>query len=99
MDMPETVIEISELRGKDDETIKDLVKFLEDRTKGEANAAGGQIILSYTEEAEAPSRSYMRVLLRKFLHKEELKGLFRVIAGKESAFIIKAIKQQRYPSE
>ena len=93
--MPETVIEISELRGEDDETIKDLVKFLEDRTNGEAKATGSQIILSYTEEAEAPSRSHMRVLLRKFLHKEELKGLFRVIAGKENVFIIKERKEAR----
>ena len=93
--MPETVIEISELRGEDDETIKDLVKFLEDRTNGEAKATGSQIILSYTEEAEAPSRSHMRVLLRKFLHKEELKGLFRVIAGKENVFVIKERKEAR----
>ena len=93
MGMSETVIEISELRGEDDETIKDLVKFLEERTKGEAKATGSQIIVSYAEDAEAPSRSHIRVLLRKFLHKEELKGLFRVIAGKENVFIIKERKE------
>ncbi len=93
--MPETVIEISELRGEDDEAVKNLVKFLEDRTNGEAKATGSQIILSHTEETEAPSRSHIRVLLRKFLHKEELKDLFRVIAGKENVFIIKERKQAR----
>jgi len=93
MSMPETVIEISELRGEDDETIKDLVKFLGDKTNVEVKAVGSQIILSYTGEAEAPSRSHIRVLLRKFLHKEELKDLFRVIAGKENVFVIKERKQ------
>jgi len=93
--MPEIVIEISELRGENGETIKNLIEFLEDRTNGEAKATGSQIILSYTEEAEAPSKSHMRVLLRKFLHKEELKGDFRVITGKENLFIIKERKQAR----
>jgi len=93
--MPETVIEISELRDEDDEAVKNLVKFLEDRTNGEVKATGSQIILSHTEEAEAPSRSHIRVLLRKFLHKEELKDLFRVIAGKENVFVIKERKQGR----
>jgi hypothetical protein len=32
------------------------------------------------------------VLLRKFLHKEELKELFRVIGRKENTLIIKEIK-------
>jgi len=93
--MPEIVIEISELRGEDDETIKDLVEFLKGRTNGEAKATSSQIILSYTEEAEVPSRSHMRVLLRKFLHKEELKDLFRVIVGKENVFVIKEIKERK----
>jgi len=93
--MPEIVIETSELRGEDEETIKNLVEFLEKRTNGEAKATGSQIVLSYKDEAKAPSRSHMRVLLRKFLHKEELKDLFRVIAGKENVFVIKARKESK----
>jgi len=93
--MLEIVIETSELRGEDDETIKDLIEFLEKRTNGEAKATGSQIVLSYKDEAKAPSRSHIRVLLRKFLHKEELKDIFRVISGKENVFIIKERKEAK----
>jgi len=87
--MPEIVIEISELRGKGDETIKDLTKLLEDKLGGKIEATGSQIVLGYKEGEKPPARTYMRVLLRKFLHKAELKEEFRVISGRENAFIIK----------
>ena len=83
-------IDISELRkGDGDEAIEDLVEFLEDKVKAKIDVTGDEMILDYEETKEAPSKSYLRVLLRKFLHKEELKEWFRVIAVREKAFIIK----------
>ncbi|MDH5449411.1 MAG: 60S ribosomal protein L22 [Candidatus Bathyarchaeota archaeon] len=83
-------IDISELRtGDGDEVIEALAEFLRDKVKAEIDVTSGEIILEYEETKEAPSKAHLRVLLRKFLHKEELKEWFRVIAGKEKAFIIK----------
>ena len=83
-------IDISELRrGDGDEVIEDLAEFLEDKVKTKIDVTSDEIILDYEETKEIPSKAYLRVLLRKFLHKEELKEWFRVIAGREKVFIIK----------
>lgn len=88
--MPKIHIEISKLRkSTDGDTVKELADFLEEKMKDlEVDMTGSEIILSYEEEEKPFSRPYLRTLLRKFLHKSELKD-FRVIAGRESAFIIK----------
>jgi len=87
--MSRVAVEISELRDKEGETkVKDLASFLEGRVKAKIDVAGGEITLNYKEK-EVPSKTYLRVLLRKFLHKAELKEKFRVISGKENVFIIK----------
>jgi len=83
-------IEISELRDKGgDKKVKDLTSFLEGRVKAKIDVAGGEITLNYEGVEEVPSKTYLRVLLRRFLHKAELKEKFRVISGKENVFIIK----------
>ena len=91
--MSKTPIEISELRkSADGDTVKELADFLEEKLEGvEIDTTGSEIILSYEEEEKPFSRSYLRTLLRKFLHQTELKD-FRVIAGKENAFVIKEKK-------
>ncbi len=90
--MSKTPIEISELRkGANGDTVKELADFLGKKLIGvEVEMTGSEIILNYEEEKQF-SRSYLRTLLRKFLHKAELKE-FRVIAGKENAFVIKEKK-------
>jgi len=92
MNVATFAIKISELRGKNDENVKDLVEFLESRVDAKISVAGGEITLDYEDKGEVPSRTYLRVLLRKFLHKAELKEQFRVISGKENVFIIKERK-------
>jgi len=87
------IIEMSELRNRtDEETIKDLKKFLEEKTKARVDVSGGEMVLDDEEGKGAVSRSYVKVLLRKFLHQNELKDDFRVIAGKENSFIVKEKK-------
>ena len=90
--MSAIVVKISELRGKDEEK-KDLATFLEGRLDATADMTSDEITLKYEEGKKAPSKSHLRVLLRKFLHKAELKEEFRVISGKESSFIIKERKE------
>ena len=90
--MSTLMIKISELRGKNDENVNDLAEFLEGRLEAKINVAGNEITLNYESRGEVPSKTYLRVLLRKFLHKAELKEQFRVISGKENVFIIKQRK-------
>jgi len=90
--MSTVVIKISELRGKNDENVNDLAEFLEGKVNAEINVAGSEITLNYQNRGKVPSKTYLRVLLRKFLHKAELKEQFRVVSGKENVFIIKERK-------
>ena len=82
-------IGISELKkGDGDETVKDLIEYLEERLLVDVTTTGDEIVLDYEDENKF-KKSYLRLLLRKFLHKNMLKEWFRVIAGKELIFIIK----------
>jgi len=87
--MSKVAIEISELRDRDDKKVKDLAEFLEGRVKAKVDILGGEITINYEKKGKMPSKAYLRVLLRKFLHKAELKEQFRVISGKENVFIVK----------
>lgn len=79
-----------ELRDKaDGETVKELMSFLEDRIDVEVKAAGDMITIG---EENGPSKAYLRVLIRKFLHRADLKEDFRVISSKENVFTIKERK-------
>ena len=89
--MVEVRIDVSELKSEGKGLIDELADFLEKRTSLEVDLAADEIIV--ISEGETVSRTHLRVLLRKFLHKEELKEYFRVIGGKESSLIIKEIKK------
>lgn len=89
--MAKIPIGISDLRKEvDGDTVKSLADFLKEKLEVDFELTGSDIILNYEEENPV-SRSYIRVLLKKFLHREQLKD-FRVIAGKESSFIVKKKK-------
>ena len=88
--MAKTKINISELKGEGSDLIKELAEFLKEKTKVEVETATDEIILK--GEGKAVSKNYLRVLLRKFLHKNELKEYFRVIGGKENTFTVKEKK-------
>jgi hypothetical protein len=60
--------------------------------KTKIDVADREITIKPTAKGAAASKDYLRVLLRKFLHKEELKEEFRVIAGKENTLVIKERK-------
>jgi len=87
------VVDISELRSAYGEEIEKLQEFLKEKTKAKIDVADREMTLKPAEKSEMPSRDYMRVLLKKYLHKAELREEFRVIAGKENMLIIKGRKQ------
>jgi len=92
--MSTSLIKISELRSEEgDKTVKGLAEFLEEKLSVKVEVTSSEITLSYEEGNEIPSRTHLRVLLRKFLHQAELKEWFRVISGAERAFVIKARRE------
>ncbi len=92
--MSTIVVNVSDLRGYEGDYVQDLVDFLERKLNATVASAKNELTLEFEEEKVAPSRSRLRLLLRKFLHREELKQVLRVISGGENAFIIKEKKEQ-----
>jgi hypothetical protein len=90
--MSTVVVDVSELQSFDDECVKLLADFLEGRLDASVVASKNEVSMEFEEGKEA-SRSCLRLILRKFLHKEALKEDFRVISGGENSFILKERKR------
>jgi len=88
--MIETKINISELKSEGSDLIKEMADFLKEKTKAEVETTVNAIIVK--GEGEYVSRKYLRVLLKKFLHKKELKDYFKVIGHEENALMVKEKK-------
>jgi hypothetical protein len=88
--MVETRINISELKSEGSDLIKELTTFLQEKTKAEVETTTN-IITVKGEEANV-SKKYLRVLLKKFLHRNELKDYFRVIGKEENTLMVKEKK-------
>jgi hypothetical protein len=88
--MAEAKIDISELKDEGSDVIKDLTAYLKEKTNAKVETGMNEIVV----KGEEPnvSRTYLRVLLKKFIHKKELKEHFRVIGGKENTLIVKGKK-------
>lgn len=90
--MLNVIVDVSELHSFDNQSVKELADFLKNKVECKVNAAKKEITLEFEEGKEA-SRSYLRLLFRKFLHRANLKEDFRVISGGENSFIIKERKE------
>lgn len=88
--MTEARINISELKREGSDVIKELTTFLKEKTNAKIETGTDEIVVK--SEEETVSRAYLRVLLRKFLHKKDLKDYFRVIGGKDNTLMIKERK-------
>jgi len=88
--MAEIKLDISELKGEGADTIKELAEFLKEKTKAEVDTSVNSINLK--SEEKPVQKKYLRVLVRRFLHKSELKDYYRVIGGEENSLKIKKKK-------
>lgn len=88
--MPETRINISELKGEGSDVIKNLITFLKEKTKADVETATDTITVK--SKGKNISKKYVRVLMKKFLHQFELRDNFRVIGGEENTLMIKEKK-------
>ncbi|MBX5329146.1 MAG: 60S ribosomal protein L22 [Candidatus Bathyarchaeota archaeon] len=88
--MAEMKIDISELKREGGDIIKELAEYLKEKTTAEV--ATGTDSITIKDEKQSVSKKYLRVLLKKFLHKKELKEYYRVIGGEENSLVVKEKK-------
>lgn len=88
--MVEIKVDTSEFKSEGSDVIKELADMLKEKTKAEVETKTNSIEIK--GEEKTLTKSYVRVLLRKFLHKKELKKYFRVLLEKENVLKVKAIK-------
>jgi hypothetical protein len=86
--MVELKVNASELKGEA-KIVEKLADFLKEKTGGEVSTEGKTVIVK--GEGEALSKKYVRIIIKKFLHKHELSETFRVI-GDEEALKVKERK-------
>ncbi|MDI9578578.1 MAG: 60S ribosomal protein L22 [Thermoproteota archaeon] len=86
--MVEMKIDVSELKGES-KIVEKLADFLKEKTAGEVTTEGKEVTVK--GEGEAFSKKYIRIIVKKFLHKYELTETFRVI-GDEDALKVKERK-------
>ncbi len=91
----EITIDGSELKGEGNEVIQELANFLKEKTSAEVTNEAKKVTVK--GEGAAVSKKYLRVLVRKFLHKRELKESFRVISDEEDGLKVK--KRKTYEEE
>jgi hypothetical protein len=96
--MVETKINISDLKKEGSDVVKELTAFLEEKTNAKVEAETAEITVK-GEGEEAISRTYLRVLLRKFLHRQELRDYYRVIGGKDNTLVVKEKKKAEEEEE
>jgi hypothetical protein len=87
--MVEMKVDASELKGEDSKIIEKLADFLKEKTGGDISTEGKTVTVK--GEGEALSKKYVRVTVKKFIHKHGLTDTFKVI-GDEEALKIKERK-------
>jgi hypothetical protein len=87
--MVEVKVDASELKGDEDKLFEKLSDFLKDKTGGDVSADGKTVTVK--GEGAALAKKYVRIIVKKFLHKHELSETFKVI-GDEEALKIKERK-------
>jgi len=90
--MSNIVIDVSEVANFDDDCLKELTDFLEKKLDATISCSKKEVTVSFEEGNEA-SRSCMRVLLKKFLHRAALREDFRVISGDKNGWVLKEKKE------
>jgi hypothetical protein len=88
--MVEMKIDASELKGEGKDVITELADFLKERTGAEVTTESKKVTVK--GEGAAVSKKYLRVLVKKFLHKRELKDYFRVVSDEEDTLKVKERK-------
>ncbi len=86
----EITVDASELKDEGKEVIQGLADFMKEKTGAEVTKESNNVTVK--GEGAAVSKKYLRVLVKKYLHKTELKEYYRVISGDEDTLKVKERK-------
>jgi hypothetical protein len=86
----EITVDASELKDEGKEVIQGLADFMKEKTGAEVTNESNKVTVK--GEGAAVSKKYLRVLVKKYLHKKELKEYYRVISGDEGTLTVKERK-------
>jgi hypothetical protein len=84
------IVDASELKDEGKEVIQGLANFIKEKTGAEVTRDSNQVTVK--GEGAAVTKKYLRVLVKKYLHKKDLKEYYRIISGGEDALKIKERK-------
>ena len=79
--MVEMKVNASEFKGDESKLFEKLSDFLKDKTGGDVTNDGK--IVTIKGEGPAITKKYIKVTVKKFIHKHELTEKFKVIADEE----------------
>ncbi len=88
--MPETKIDVTELKTESGDLVKDLADYVKEKTKADVETTTDELLVKTGDKPV--SRKNLRVVLRKFLHREQLTDYFRVIGKNADTLVIKEKK-------
>ena len=88
--MSDIMIDASELKDEGKQVVQALADFVKEKTGAEVTNESNKVTVK--GEGKAVSKKYLRVLVKKFLHKQELKEYYRVISGDEGILKVKERK-------
>jgi hypothetical protein len=83
----EIKVDASELKKEKGTSIKELADFLKEKTSADVTTESEEVTVK--GEGEAVSKKYVKVLLKKFLHREKLKENYRVIMNEDNVLKVK----------
>jgi hypothetical protein len=85
--MVEITVDASELKDEGKEVIQGLADFMKEKTGAEVTNESNKVTVK--GESATVTKKYLRVLVKKFLHKKDLKEFYRVISGDENTLKVK----------
>jgi archaellum component FlaG (FlaF/FlaG flagellin family) len=86
----EIIVDASELKDEGKQVIQALADYIKEKTGAETIEGSNKVTVK--GEGKAVSKKYLRLLVKKFLHKQELKDYYRVISGDEDTLKVKERK-------
>jgi hypothetical protein len=92
--MVEIIVDASELKDEGKEVIQKLTDFMKEKTGAEVAEDSNKVTVK--GEGKAVSKKYLRVLVKKFLHKEKLKEYYRVTSDEDT---LKVKEKKLYEEE
>ncbi len=91
----EVKVDASELKKEKGDLIKGLADFLKEKTS--ADVAEESEMVTVSGEGDAVTKKYVKVLLKKYLHKQKLTETFRVIMDEDN--VLKVKERRMYEEE